>query len=107
MKDMGAMMKQAQAMQARLAEAQDKIKSISVEGRAGGDLVRITVTGAGVVTAVKIDSSLMAADGAEDVADLIVAAHANAKHQIDATQESLMKEAMGPLAGLNIPGLKF
>ena len=51
--------------------------------------------------------SLMAADGAEDVADLIVAAHADAKRQIDATQESLMKEAMGPLAGLNIPGLKF
>ena len=107
MKDMGAMMKQAQAMQAKLAEAQEQIKAMSMEGRAGGDLVRIMVTGAGVLTSVTIDPSLMTADGAEDVADLIVAAHADAKRQIDATQESMMRQIMGPLTGMNIPGLKF
>lgn len=107
MKDMGAMMKQAQAMQGRLAEAQEKIKGLSLEGSAGGGLVRIGVTGAGNLTKVVIDPSLLTPDGAEDLADLILAAHADAKRQIDATQESLMREAMGPLAGLNIPGLKF
>jgi DNA-binding YbaB/EbfC family protein len=107
LKDMGAMMKQAQAMQARLAEAQDKIKALSLEGTSGGGLVRIGVTGAGAMTSVVIDPSLLVADGAEDLADLILAAHADAKRQIDATQESLMREAMGPLAGLNLPGLKF
>jgi DNA-binding YbaB/EbfC family protein len=107
LKDMGAMMKQAQAMQARIAEAQDKIKGITLEGSAGGGLVRIGVTGSGHLTKVVIDPSLLVADGAEDLGDLILAAHADAKRQIDATQESLMREAMGPLAGLNIPGLKF
>jgi nucleoid-associated protein EbfC len=107
MKDMGAMMKQAQAMQARLAQVQEQVKAMNLEGTAGGGLVRIAVTGAGVVTGVKIDPSLMVADGAEDVADLIVAAHADAKRQIDATQESMVREVMGPLAGLKIPGLNL
>jgi len=44
-KDMGAMMKQAQAMQARLAQVQEQIKAMNLEGTAGGGLVRIGVTG--------------------------------------------------------------
>ncbi len=104
---MGAMMKQAQAMQAKLAEAQERIKAMSLEGTAGGDLVRIGVTGAGAVTSVKIDPSLLVADGTEDLADLIVAAHADARRQIEAITESMMRQVMGPLAGMNIPGLKF
>ena len=47
----------------------------------------------------------LTADGAEDLADLILAAHADAKRQLDATQESIMREAMGPLAGLKLPGM--
>jgi DNA-binding protein YbaB len=39
------------------------------------------------------------------VADLVLAAHADAKRQIDAQQASLMREAAGPLAGMNIPGM--
>ena len=37
--------------------------------------------------------------------EAVLAAHADAKRQLDATQESIMREAMGPLAGLKIPGL--
>jgi DNA-binding YbaB/EbfC family protein len=107
LKDMGAMMKQAQAMQAKLAQAQEQIKAMNLEGSAGGGLVRIAVTGAGAVTGVVIDPSLLTPDGAEDLADLIVAAHGDARRQIDSISESMMREVMGPLAGLNIPGLKF
>ena len=107
--NMGAMMKQAQAMQARLGAAQEKIKGLTMEGRAGGDLVRITVSGAGAVTEVRIDPSLMTPEGAEDVADLIVAAHADAKKKLDAKQAQMMQEAAGPMAGLmgGMPGMKF
>ena len=105
MKDMGAMMKQAQAMQANMAAAKAKIESLTLEGRAGGDLVRISILGTGAMTKVLIDPSLLTADGADDLADLILAAHADAKRQLDATQESIMREAMGPLAGLKLPGL--
>ena len=107
MKDMGAMMKRAQATQAKLAEAQDKIKAMSLEGSAGGGLVRIGVTGAGAVTRVDIDPSPLVAEGPEDLADLIVVAHADARRQIEAITESMMREVMGPLAGLKIPGLSF
>ena len=105
MKDMGAMMKQAQAMQANMAAAKARIEGLALEGRAGGDLVRISILGTGAMTKVLIDPSLLTADGADDLADLILAAHADAKRQLDATQESIMREAMGPLAGLKLPGL--
>jgi hypothetical protein len=39
------------------------------------------------------------------VADLIVAAHADAKRKLDAQQAEMMREAAGPLAGLGLPGL--
>ena len=46
---------------------------------------------------------------AETLADLIVAAHADAKTRLDAESQRLMQEAMGPLAGLagGVPGLKL
>ena len=35
----------------------------------------------------------------------MIAAHADAKRKLDAAQGELMREAAGPLAGLNIPGM--
>jgi DNA-binding YbaB/EbfC family protein len=106
-KDMGALMKQAQAMQARLADVQEKLSQMTMLGTAGGGMVKLTLTGTNVLVAVEIDPSLMEPGEAEVLADLIVAAHADAKRQLEAQQQSLMREAAGPLAGMNIPGLKF
>jgi len=105
MKDMGAIMKQAQAVQARLAEAQEKLAAMTMVGTAGGDLVKVTITGKHKLTRVEIDKSAIDPDDAETLADLIVAAHADARRQLEAQQQSLMREAAGPLAGMNIPGL--
>ena len=38
-------------------------------------------------------------------ADLIVAAHADAKRKLDEQNNALMREAAGPMAGMNIPGM--
>ena len=54
-----------------------------------------------------IDPEVIDPEDAETLADLIVAAHADARRQIEAQQQSLMAEAAGPMAGMNIPGLKF
>jgi DNA-binding YbaB/EbfC family protein len=105
MADMNALMKQAQMMQARMAAAQDKIAALEVEGTAGGGAVRLRMKGTGEMSKLDIDESLMAPGEADMVADLVMAAHADAKRQIDAQQASLMREAAGPLAGLNIPGM--
>ena len=98
-------MKQAQAMQERMAEAQEKIAALEVQGTSGGGMVTVTLKGTGELSRVVLDESLMAPGEGEVVADLIVAAHADAKRKLDARQGELMREAAGPLAGLNIPGM--
>jgi DNA-binding YbaB/EbfC family protein len=105
MKDIGALMKQAQAMQAKVAEAQAKLAETSVDGTAGGGLVKVTLRGGGELTNVVMNPGLLVEGGAEELSDLIVAAHADAKRQLDAIQADLMRAAAGPLAGMNLPGM--
>ena len=105
MKDLGSLMKQAQAMQAKLQEAQARLAETTVEGQAGGGMVKVTLQGSGELKSVELDDSLLRSGEGEIVSDLIVAAHADAKRKLDAQQAELMREAAGPLAGLGIPGL--
>jgi hypothetical protein len=102
-KDLGSLMKQAQAMQEKLQAAQAKMAETEVDGQAGGGMVRVTLKGAGELKRVTIDESLMSPGEAEIVADLVVAAHADAKKKLDAAQADLMREAAGPFAGM--PGM--
>ena len=98
-------MKQAQAMQERMAEAQEKIAALEVQGTSGGGMVTVTLKGTGELSRVVLDESLMAPGEGEVVADLLGAAHADAKRKLDEKQADVMREAAGPLAGLNIPGM--
>jgi DNA-binding YbaB/EbfC family protein len=107
MKDIGSLMKQAQAMQQKLAEAQERLAELEVEGTSGGGMVKVVLKGTGELARVELDDSLMAPGEAEVVSDLMVAAHADAKRKLDVKSQELMREAAGPLAGLNIPGLKL
>ena len=79
MKDLGAIMKQAQEMQSKLQAAQEKLAQTVIEGSSGGGMVRLTLKGTGEMQGVTIDESLMAPGEGEVVSDLIVAAHADAK----------------------------
>ncbi|MFC3068294.1 YbaB/EbfC family nucleoid-associated protein [Phenylobacterium soli] len=103
MKDLGSLMKQAQAMQQKLAEAQARIAELEVEGTSGGGMVKVVLKGSGELAKVDLDESLMAPGEGEVVADLVIAAHADAKRKLDAAQAELMKQAAGPLAGM--PGM--
>ncbi len=105
MKDFGALMKQAQAMQQTLAASQAELAGLVLEGTAGGGVVKVTLKGTGELARVDIDESLMAPGESEMLADLIVAAHADAKRGLDQRQAELMQKAAGPLAGLNLPGM--
>jgi len=107
MKDLGGLMKQAQAMQQKMAEAQERLKLIEVEGTAGGGMVKVTLVGSGDLKGVVLDEELLQPGEGEVIADLLVAAHADAKKKLDAKQAEMLKEVAGPLAGMNIPGLKF
>ncbi len=96
--DMNALLAQAQAMQEQMVSAQQDLATKTVTGSAGGDLVSVTMTGAGELTAVRIDPSAMDPEDAETLGDLIVAAVRDASNQVQALASAAMPQ---------IPGLGF
>ncbi len=105
MKDLTQLMQQAQAMQQKLQDAQAKMAETVAEGSSGGGLVTVALKGPGEITAVKIDDSLLTPGEGEILADLIVAAHADAKRKLDEQNNALMRDVAGPLGGMSIPGM--
>ncbi|KCZ52800.1 YbaB/EbfC family nucleoid-associated protein [Hyphomonas pacifica] len=106
MKDLGKIMQQAQQMQAKMQEAQEKIEATEAEGVAGAGLVSVTLKGKGDLVSVRIDPSLMN-DEAEILEDLIKAAHSDARKRLDEAMEKAMKEATQGLGGGMLPGFKM
>ena len=74
MVNIGNMMKQAQQLQKKMSEAQEKLNSIEVEGSSGGGMVKVISTAKGEIKHISIDDSLMKQDEKEITEDLIVAA---------------------------------
>jgi DNA-binding YbaB/EbfC family protein len=105
MKNLGQMMKQAQQMQAKMAELQARLDQVEVTGAAGGGMVQVTLTGKGEMRKIKIDKSLVDPDEVEVLEDLVVAAFNDAKQRV----ESHVAEEMGKLTGgLKLPpGMKL
>jgi DNA-binding YbaB/EbfC family protein len=105
MRDIMGLMKQVQAAQAKLEEMQKELETIEVEGQAGGGLVKLRLTAKGEMKGISIDPSLLKADEAEILEDLIVAAHAEARRKAETVLAEKMKDATG---GLQLPaGLKL
>jgi DNA-binding YbaB/EbfC family protein len=100
MKNIGQMLKQAQQMQAKMAEMQAQLADTTVDGVAGAGLVTVTLNGKGEMRGLKVDPSLIKPDEAEILEDLIVAAHADAKAKAEAKAAEAMKELTG---GLELP----
>lgn len=106
MKDLSDIMRQAQQMQARLAEAQEKMEQVAAEGSAGAGLVVVRLKGKGELESVRIDASLMKPGEEEIVEDLVKAAHADAKRKLEEQVARVMQEATGGLGGM-MPGFKL
>jgi DNA-binding YbaB/EbfC family protein len=105
MKDLAQIMQQAQAMQAKMAEVQQKIEATEADGVAGAGLVRVKLRGTGERVSVTIDKSLMG-DDPEIIEDLIKAAHSDARRRLDQAMEEAMKSATAGFGGL-LPGFKL
>lgn len=105
MRDIMGLMKQAQAMQQKIADMQAEMDTILVEGASGGGLVKVTMTAKGEVKGVSIDPSLLKPDEGEIVEDLILAACADARARADRTMQERMAELT---KGMPIPpGMKL
>ena len=101
---MGDMMKQAKAMQEKMAKVQEQVAALEVTGESGAGLVRVQMTGRHDVRAVTIDPALMSEDR-EVLEDLIAAAVNDAVRRVEGEQKVLMSEVT---AGLPLPpGMKL
>jgi DNA-binding YbaB/EbfC family protein len=104
--DIMGLMKKAGAMQAKMAEMQAELDNVTVEGLAGGGMVKVTLTAKGAMQGLSIDASLMKEDEKEILEDLIVAAHADARRKAEGLLEEKMKgltEGLGLPAGMKLP----
>ena len=100
MKNLSQMLKQAQQMQSQMADMQAQLSEVEIVGRAGGDMVTVTLNGKGEMRRLRIDPSVLASGDGEVIEDLIVAAHNDARAKV----ETYMTEEMGKLTGgLNLP----
>ncbi|GHC67275.1 YbaB/EbfC family nucleoid-associated protein [Limoniibacter endophyticus] len=105
MKDLMGLMSKAREMQSKLANMQEEMANIEAVGQSGGGLVSVTLSGKSEMKALRIDPSLIKADEAEILEDLILAAHNDAKAKVEAIVQQRTQELT---AGLPIPpGMKF
>ena len=105
MPDFMGLMKQAAEFQAKMEALQQELAKIEVEGSSGGGLVSVKLTAKSELKAVSIDPSLLKPEDGEILEDLLIAAHADARHKAEALLQQRMQQLTG---GLPLPpGLKL
>src|SRR6202042_1499112 len=110
--DMQQLLAAAAEMQSQLVNAQQELADASVEGTAGGGLVKAVVRGEGelldlVIAPEAIDGS-DPEDTAQTIADLVLAAIRDASEGAADLQGEMREKPIGPLAagfGGGIPGI--
>ena len=104
MTDFSDMLSKAKAMQEKMKEAQEQIKKIEVEGEAGGNLVKVILSGEYELKSITI-SDTAKEENQEIINDLIIAAYNNAKDKLKKKSSEELSKATG---GMNLPfDLKF
>ncbi len=96
------MIRQAQKMQAQLQKVQEELENLTVEGSAGGGVVKVVMTGKQTVESVTIEPE--AAEDVDLLQDLVAAAVNDAFAK---TQEMAAQKMSTVTGGMNIPGLGF
>ena len=106
MNNMSQLMKQAKAMQEKMAEMQKKIEETEIEGSSGGGAVKIVMNGKHEVKNLFIDPSIVNSDEKEVLEDLIIAALNDVNKKIaENTNDQLgsISGGMGLPPGLKLP----
>ena len=105
MNNFNNMIKQAQELQQKMADAQQKVETPEAEGVAGGGIVKVTINGKNNVTSINIDDSVIDKNEKEILEDLIMAAFNDAKEKI---QKKIADEMSSVTGGLKLPpGMKL
>ncbi|MFW5744392.1 MAG: YbaB/EbfC family nucleoid-associated protein [bacterium] len=93
-------LKNVQQLQSRMAEAQSKVKEITVTGSAGGDMVRVELNGEFAVLNVTISPEVVDPSDIGMIEDLVLAAFSDAVHKV---RERIQQEMSSVTGGLNLP----
>jgi len=101
--DIAGLMKQAKEMQARMAEVQERLAQMRIQGSAGGGMVNVEVNGKQDVLGCTIDQTLYESGDREMLEDLVVSAMNDAMHKSREAAADSMKDVTGDI---NIPGLE-
>ena len=99
MTDFSDMLSKAKVMQEKMKEAQDQIKKIEVEGEAGGNLVKVVLSGDYELKSIIITDAAKK-ESQEIITDLIIAAYNNAKDNLKKKSTEELSKVTG---GLNLP----
>ena len=99
---MGNLQRMAQQMQQEMLRVQGELEAATVDGSAGGGVVKATVTGKQEVVSITIDQSAVDPSDVEMLQDLIVAAVNDA---LRASRELAEQKMSAVTGGLRIPGL--
>ena len=97
MGNMGAMMKQAQKMQAELARAQEEIKDMTFEASAGGGMVKAVAQGDNSLVSLTIAQDAVDPDDVEMLQDMVISAVNEAMRQADEDAAQSMTRMTGGL----------
>ena len=106
MNNMSQIMKQAKAMQEKMAEMQKKIEETEIEGSSGGGAVKIVMNGKHEVKNLFIDPTIVNSDEKEVLEDLIIAALNDVNKKIaENTNDQLgsISGGMGLPPGFKLP----
>ena len=96
--NLNKMLEQAQAMLAQQQEAQEKLKSQTVEATAGGGMVKVVLTGDMRVQSLAIDPDAVDPEDVEMLQDMVMAAINEAMRQASDLQA---KAAGGGMGGMD------
>lgn len=99
--DLGALFAQAQQLQQKMMEAQDRAKSRTVEATAGGGMVTAKMNGSLELVSLKIDPQAVDPRDVPMLEDLVRAA----VNQAIVKAQEMMQGEMQNVAGGLVPGL--
>jgi len=99
---MGNLFKQAQEIQAQLAQVQEDLGRKTVDASSGGGMVQVTVNGHLVLSAIKVDPSVINPQDKEMLEDLVLAA---VNEGLRRAREMAAEEMSKVTGGFKIPGL--
>jgi hypothetical protein len=95
-------MKQAQQMQARMAQAQQELAGKRVEASVGGGAVSVTADGQQNILAVRIDPEAVKAGDAEMLQELVLT---GVNEALKKSRDLAAAELSKVTGGLNLPGM--